>query len=204
MQVKLYLHGHLRNKIQKDYVEVEASTVIDALRYLAETYKKELKAPLDIGRWKIKVKDFENKESWYVPLFVNELHIYPVFKTAKSGWLQIGIGALLIVSAVVLGPWTIAGFTGYDVVSSGVATFMATTGAALMLSGTMSLLYPVPKTETSVESSSNSKYLGAQGNTTAAGTRIPFGYGLFKVAGHYLSFNVSSTVVREYNENVQS
>lgn len=204
MQVKLYLHGHLRNKIQKDYVEVEASTVIDALRYLAETYKKELKAPLDIGRWKIKIKDFENKTSWYVPLFVNELHIYPVFKTAKSKWVSIGVGALLVVGAVLMGPWTVAGFTGAGWISGGVATFMATTGFSLMLTGIMNLLYPTPKTETANESSSNSKYLGAQGNTAAAGTRIPFGYGLFKVAGHYLSFNVSSTVVKEYNENVQS
>lgn len=200
MQVKIYLHGHLRNKICKDFVEVEAKTVMEALRYLAETYKKELKAPLDIGRWRVKVKDFETKESWYVPIFVSELHIYPIFRTAKSNWVQIGVGALLVTAGILMAP--ASGGTSLTLAKVGSA-FLFTSGVAMITNGIMNLLFPVPKQNTSNEASANSKYLGAQGNTVAAGTRIPFGYGLFKISGHYISYNVSSTVIREFTENVQ-
>jgi predicted phage tail protein len=197
MLVRIYLHGHLRDKVKKDFVETEATTVMDALQFLAYTYKRELKVPLDLGRWKVKVKDYETKESWYVPLMENEIHVYPIFKTAKSQWVSIGIGSLLMVGAVLAGPagWAGIGTVGAGWVSSGVATFMATTGFSIMLSGVMSLLFPTPKLDTAKPT--DSKYLGAQGNTVAVGTRIPFGYGLFKIAGHYISYNVSSTTVRE-------
>lgn len=49
---------------------------------------------------------------------------------------------------------------------------------------------------TSEEIENNSKYLGTIGNTVVAGTRIPFGYGLYKVSGHFISYNVSSTTIR--------
>lgn len=203
MKIKLYLHGHLKVKVQKDFVEVEAITMHDALQALAHLYQKELKAPLDIGRWKIKIKNYETKESWFVPLYTEEAHLYPVFRTAKSNWLSVAVGITLMAVAVFatggLGAAmaTAIGSTGLTV---GGLTFSA--GLALTMSGIMNLLYPAPTLNTSNEASSNSKYLGAQGNTAAAGTRIPFGYGLFKVSGHYISYNVTSTLLRVISKEV--
>lgn len=188
MKVKLYLHGHLRNKIQKDFVEVEALTVLDALRNLEMNYRKILKAPYDIGRWKIRIKDFETKESWTVPLFVSELHIYPDFKFGKNtNWVQIGIGATLMVLG---GAATLMG-------APGVGAFMFKMGLAIAIGGVISM-FLTPTNETS--DGSNSKYLGAGQNTTKSGTRIPIGYGLFKVAGQILSYNISSSNIRIYGE----
>lgn len=186
MLVKIYLHGHLRDKINKDFVETEALTVMDALQSLANTYKKELKAPLDIGRWRVKIKGYETKESWYVPLIDNELHVYPVFRTAKSKWIGVIVGTTLMVIGAVT--YMVPG-------GQAAGAFLMKAGFAIALSGLVSALYPTPKLDTS--ESNGSKYLGAQGNTTAAGTRIPFGYGLFKISGHFISYNVSSTVIRE-------
>lgn len=203
MKIKLYLHGHLKTKVQKDFVEVEAITMHDALQALAHLYQKELKAPLDIGRWKIKIKNYETRESWFVPLYTEEAHLYPVFRTAKSNWLSVAVGVTLMAVAVFatggLGAAmaTAIGSTGLTV---GGLTFSA--GLALTMSGIMNLLYPAPTLNTSNEASSNSKYLGAQGNTAAAGTRIPFGYGLFKVSGHYISYNVTSTLLRVISKEV--
>lgn len=192
MLVRIYLHGHLRDKVKKDFVETESTTVMDALQFLAYTYKKELKVPLDLGRWKVKVKDYETKESWYVPLMENEIHVYPVFKTAKSSWAQIGIGATLMVVGYLAAPVTGGASLSLSAIAAN-AVFSA--GVAIALQGVMSLLFPTPKLDTAKPT--DSKYLGAQGNTVAVGTRIPFGYGLFKIAGHYISYNVSSTTVRE-------
>lgn len=204
MKVKLYLHGHLRDKIHKEVVEVEADTLLDALHNLEAKYRKELKAPLDIGRWKIQVRGFESKESWSVPLFVNEIHIYPVFKMGKSqknsAWIQIGIAVALVALTVVTG--------GYGAIAAAAAAGEMTLGAGLALAATsmaiglatqglMTLLFPQPTPDTA---ENNSKYLGVGQNTTKAGTRIPFGYGKFKIAGQFLSYSVSSSNLKKYGE----
>lgn len=201
MKVKLYLHGHLKDKVQKDFVEVEATTLIDALRNFELKYRKVLKAPIDIGRWKIRVKGFEDKESWYVPLFMNEIHIYPEFRMGKSqssgAWIQIGVAVALVASAVILGPasFAVMGFGGLGVISGSAATWLAFTGVAMMASGLLNLLFTQPTPDTV---STNSKYLGVAQNTTKSGTRIPFGYGLFKISGQILSYNISSSNIKVY------
>lgn len=195
MKVKLYLHGHLKDKVQKDFVEVEATTLIDALKNLEFKYRKVLKAPMDIGRWKIRVKGFEDKESWYVPLFVNEIHIYPAFRLGKSaktgGVIQMIVGTTLIVVGAAVGI-----FTGWSGVGGYVGVSMVSTGIALLAQGILSYFF-TPVNDTS---GSNSKYLGAGQNTTKSGTRIPIGYGTFKIAGQILSYNVSSSNLKVYGE----
>lgn len=199
MRVKLYLHGHLKNKIKKDYIEVEATTLYDALHFLASNYTEQLKAPLDIGRWKIKIKDYETKESWFVPLYTEEVHIFPIFKTAKSKWLSVGIGVVLMaVASITTGP--IGGAMAAEIGATGltVGGMTFSLGLSMALTGVVGLLTPAPKNDTYTASTeNNSKYLGTPGNTVAAGTRIPFGYGLFKIDGHFISYNISSTAVVE-------
>lgn len=212
MKVKVYFHGHLREKINREYLEVEASTLYDALQNIANKYGKDLKAPLDIGRWKICVKEYDTKESWTVPLFTDTVHVYPVFKTAKSQWVTIAIGVALVVCTA--GAGAIAGaaaaaagassatvsaavVAGNTFAASALGGFITNVGISLILTGLIDMLFPAPKNNTSQEAQTNSKYLnGAASNTAAAGTRIPFGYGLFKLAGQYISYNVSTTKIK--------
>lgn len=193
MKVNVYLHGNLRDLIGKETLLLEGNTAYEVLRNLANKYKKQLKAPLDIGKWKIKVKDYEEVESLYVPLYTKEFHIYPIFRTAKSQWVQIGIGAVLSVAAWATGGLAAAGFWGFV----GKAAFWA--GVSLMTNGVVSLLTPQPTMD--VQESQNSKYLGTPGNTTAVGTRIPIGYGLYKVSGHFISYNINSTQLVKLEDN---
>lgn len=188
MKVKIVLHGRLRTSVQKDFLEVEATTLFEALNGIAQRYQKELKPPLDIGRWKIRAKGYDSRESWFVPLFTDEVHIYPIFKTAKSNWVTMGIGAALMVvgAAIAIGSSGLLAFAG---------TAMFSMGVSMLMSGVMAEFF-TPKMNTSDEAASNSKYIGTQGNTTQAGTRIPFGYGLYKVSGQYLSYNVTSSLLR--------
>jgi predicted phage tail protein len=209
-KVTVYLHGQLRDKTGQNKIVLDASTAVEALKIIAARYKKELKAPLDIGRWKVIVKDYDTKEAMYVPLFTDELHVYPLFKTAKSQWASIAIGATLMVAgAYVAGAYGVAsagGTVANGVAQTGATTgnwamtanqFLTTAGLSLVLTGVMNILFPTATNNTSSEASTNSKYLnGANSNTTAAGTRIPFGYGLFKISGHYISYNVTSSILR--------
>lgn len=209
-KVTVYLHGQLRDKTGQNKIVLDASTAVEALKIIATRYKKELKAPLDIGRWKVVVKDYDTKEAMYVPLFTDELHVYPMFKTAKSSFARIAIGATLIAVGTYLGGSYGVTSTG-GTVANGTAQAGATTGnwavtanqclstagMALIATGVMNILFPTATNNTSSEESTNSKYLnGANSNTTAAGTRIPFGYGLFKISGHYISYNVTSSILR--------
>lgn len=204
MKVKLYLHGHLKDKVQKDFVEVEATTLIDALKNLEFKYRKVLKAPMDIGRWKIKVKGFETKESWYVPLFVNEVHIYPAFRLGKSqgggAWVQIGIGVALVGAVILtggLGAIAAAAAAGTMTAGSFAASLALSMGIGLIAQGLLTLLFPQPKPD---QFNSNSKYLGTAQNTTKSGTRIPIGYGTYKISGQILSYNISANNLKVYGE----
>ena len=193
MKVKLYLHGHLKDKVKQSFVEVEGDTLLDVLRNFELQYRSVLKAPLDVGKWRIRVKDFEVVDSWKLPLTVNEIYVYPDFRMGKSqrtaGWVQTGIGVALIIAGVAIG--IAASWTG---VGGTVGVSMIMTGISLLAQGILTLFF----TPTNETESTNSKYLGAGGNTTKSGTRIPIGYGLFKISGQILSYNVSSSNLKIY------
>lgn len=196
MQIKVVLHGNLRNMIGKTDLVLEGKTAYEVLRNLTNKYGKQLKAPLDIGKWKVKIKGYEEAESLSVPLYTEELHIYPVFKTAKSQMTagsQVAIGVVIAGLVVLTGGLAATGVIGY------LAQAAFWSGVSLALIGTMQLLFPQPQMDT--ESQQNSKYLGTPGNTVAVGTRIPIGYGLYKVSGHYISYNINSTALFEIGEN---
>lgn len=182
MKIKIYLHGHLKDKVGKPYVETEAKSVYEALRSLASRYEKKFTKPREIPRWKIKVKNYPSKESLMKPIRHNVIHVYPVFSTAKSlslsGVINMVVGTALVVAGAITGN-----------------PALATAGTAIFLSGVYQTFF-MPGLNVSEEVANNSKYLGAIGNTTAAGTRIPFGYGLYKVSGHFISYNVSSTTIK--------
>lgn len=188
MRVKIFLHGHLKEKIGTDFVCTEARTAYEAIKSITNRYKKVLKAPLDLGKWKVRLKDYDTREKMMRRLRHNVLHLYPKFSTAKSaGVTQIVVGALLIAAAFIM-PASVALWGSLALNASTVAL----AGASLILSGALTMMM-APNLNTD-NTDTKDKYLGAGEHTTAAGTRIPFGYGKFKIAGHYISYNTSSTL----------
>lgn len=213
MSIKINLHGHLKEKVP-EIINLEAGTVIDVLKQLTIKYPQ-LKAPLHIGRWPVKIKDYDTKESFYLPLYTKELDIYPLFETSKSEWVSIGIGVALVVAGGFAAAAYSAAYASAAAASSNLAaagfsvsasSFMSTgtqllglaanamigVGTSLLIGGIMQAISPSPKVTANASDPEASKYLGAPGNTTALGTYIPIGYGKFKVSGHYISFNIST------------
>lgn len=173
-KIKIFLHGHLKNKIPET-VELEAETAADAIHLLCQKYPQ-LKAPLNIGRYLVKIKDYDTRDSLFIPLFTDELHIYPVFSLKKDSWVSITIAAVTI---------AVGALTGQE--------WLVYAGISMLTASVASLLTPTPEFSKSTNDSvDNSKYLGAPKNTTEVGTRIPICYGLFRVYGHYISFDVSA------------
>jgi predicted phage tail protein len=197
------LHGFIKEKLGRDYIETNARTAFEAVSAIGNGYRKELKAPLDIGRWKVRVRDYETKEKLMGLIRHNVIHLYPDFRTAKSAWVTVAIGVVCVLAAGALGAALAAGLASAGVaagtataIGSALTTFVTNAGIAMIMQGAMNILF-APSNNTSVDAATNSKYLnGGANNTTAAGTRIPFGYGLFKIAGHYISYNVTSSILR--------
>ena len=183
MRVKIFLHGHLKEKIGADFVYTEARTAYEALKSIGTRYRKALKAPLDLGKWKVTLKDYDTKEKLMGMIRHNVLHLYPMFRTAKSAGVgQMIIGAVLIIIGAIL---------IYTGVGGSLGSYMIKAGISLMLGGALSLIM-APDLSTA-DGQTKDQYLGAADHTTAAGTRIPFGYGKYRITGHYISYNISST-----------
>lgn len=214
MSIKVNLHGHLKEKVSED-IYLNASNIVDVLRQITVKYP-ELKAPVHIGRWPIKIKDYETKESFYLPLYTKEIDIYPLFEASKSEWVSIGIGVALVVAggfvaAAYASAYASAAAMAAEATAAGAegitaASFLTTgaqlanlgaqlaigIGTSMIISGVMQALSPSPKVTANTSDPEASKYLGAPGNTTSLGTYIPIGYGKYKVSGHYISYNIST------------
>ena len=183
-KVKIKFHGFLE-KLIPEVIEGSFETLHDAIMYVSHNYPA-LKAPLEIGRYSIQIPGYATRESIYCKLYTDNIDIYPYTEMSKSGGMgQMIVGATMIAVAFVASIF----FPGKPAFAH-----LAKWGLTLMAFGALTyLLTPKLKNKSDDGSSADNKYLGSPANTTASGTPIPIGYGLFKVHGHYLSFNISSS-----------
>jgi predicted phage tail protein len=185
---RIILHGSLKS-LHDGPLEVYADTVAEAIRYLSNKAGLNL-LPLD-KRPVVQVVGFDGAESLSKPTDVEEIHVLPAFVGSggkSGGFMQIVIGAVLIAAVVFTGGFGL----GFSSMLAGAAFSL---GASLVLGGLMQMLAPAPNRDLGIESQADpeaSRYLGAQGNTVAAGTRVPIIYGKTKAYGHYISFNVNA------------
>jgi predicted phage tail protein len=175
MMKRIILHGHLKKLYDKP-IEVEASSVAEAMRFLEQI--PELK-PKDGQPWPVTIRGIDSQLKLFAETDLEEIHVHPRTGGAggKGGLLQIIIGIALIALAIV-NPAFLA--------TLGITNGMLyLTGGMMVLGGLVQMLMPVPETD----STEGSMYLGAGVNTVKIGTRIPILYGTRKIGGHYLSFD---------------
>lgn len=193
-KIKIFLHGNLK-KLVPEPIELQAETAAEAIRALSHNYPQ-LQPPLDVGRWPVRIKDYDTKESLYIPLYTDELHIFPFFGFNKSAWVGIGIGVALIITGGAMGAALAAGSMSLSAEAAAAfamaSDFLMYAGLGLLSMGISKLLAPTPDMGTVEAQVESSKYLGAPKNTVDVGTRIPICYGLFKVYGHYISFDINA------------
>lgn len=198
-KVKINFHGFLKDLIPET-ITGSFETVHDALMFLSHNYPK-LKAPLSVGRYCVTIDDYTSKESLYSPIYTDEINIRPYFSLSKSaGTGQIIVGAIMVavVAAAVImtgGAAALLSAAAWGSALGGFGGAIAVNGAIMMAMGILTLL-TTPKIKNKGDhNAGESKYLGTPGNTTSSGTPIPIGYGRYKVSGHFLSLNVSSSSV---------
>lgn len=174
---RIILHGKMKELYSKP-IEVEASTVAEAIQFLAQI--PELQR--EDGPWPVTIQGINSQIALYAETDMEEIHVYPRVGGAggRGGLLQILLGITLIAVGVIN-----PAFLGTLGLTKGT---LILSGALMVLGGLMQLLMPVPETD----SSEGSLYLGAGVNTIRIGTRIPVLYGTRKIGGHYLSFDVDA------------
>ena len=183
MLVKIIFHGALKRICPKEY-EVNADTPVEAIRGLTNQFRDKLFRK-DGKRFICRVAECPDAIGLSSGIRSSELNIYPIFSASGGGnstpWTMIAVGAIILTAAVFLGPGAFGSTT---------SSIIGGIGLSMMLSGVSLLL--APSTDTSFDNSESSRTFGNNGNTTKIGTPIPIGYGLYKVAGQYLSVNTQA------------
>lgn len=176
MKRKVYFHGPFK-EAHDGPVEVVASTLREAIELV--TLQLDFFKPDLNGRKTIKVLGVEHVED-LEKRGEEEIHIMPALVGGKKGgFFQVIVGATLVAASLLLppGPWT---------------PYLMSAGISMIIGGVIQMLMPTPKTDTPDADPEASKYIGARGNTTRIGTRIPLLLGEDKVYGHFLSFDVDA------------
>ena len=131
----------------------------------------------------IRLVGYNTVPALHSPLRSPELHLVPDF-SGGNGVTKILIGAALIAAFFIPG------------INATVGMIALGMGISLALGGVLELLTPAPKTATPDKNEPDSKYLGAPKNTVAGNTRIPIGFGRYKLYGQFLSFNIQSDLTK--------
>lgn len=195
-KVRIIAHGYLK-RLVPDSLAISGYSVADIIRGVSAS--SPALQPLPGGaRYCVRVPGFRTQTELYaaLPEDLEELHIYPDFLGGfgtRGGFVKIVIGAVLIAASFYINP-----ALGASLISGGVKALVFNAGVALALGGALELLSPAPQMDLSGNINNDptaSQYFGGDQNTVKIGTRIPLVYGRHKVYGHYLSFNITSSLV---------
>lgn len=177
--MRVIFHGHLRDLCPIVY-DMTVDSPYEALTALV-TQIPALQVLRDGEGFPCRVVGFHTAQSLlrHCP-DLEEIHVMPDYTVGGKAWLQIGIGALLIAAAFIPGLGAIGGVQ--------VGSLLFSMGASLVLGGLLQLIAPTPSKDSNPDAS---KYLGGPKNTVALGTRIPIAYGVCRLYGQFLSYDVN-------------
>lgn len=184
-KVKLVFYGKLK-KLFPENLELSGATVAEVISGLRQFVKGD--------RPSVQIAGFNTEDSLYEPLDerLQVLHILPELSGSKGGggFFKVILGAVFIALAFThLGAVALPSMLGGGLLKATLINM----GISLMLGGLLEMLSPTPKFNTSSEDDPEaSRYISANQNTTKIGTRIPIAYGLNKLPGHYISFNIDA------------
>jgi predicted phage tail protein len=184
---RVILHGYLKD-LWSEPLELEVESAAEAIKAFCQQTGA-LNPKLGQPRHRIRVVGFDTAEEIFAPTDAEEIHLIPDFAGGKqAGLFQILIGVALVAASFIPGL--------NAALWAGASTMFLSFGVSMILGGLVQMLSPAPNRDTALGNDPEaSKYLGAPKNTVAIGTRIPIGYGLHQIFGHYISFDIRATDV---------
>lgn len=194
--IRIILHGYLK-KLYPHEIRLSGSSVAEIINGLCKQTKAFEADPVN-GRHILRVLGFDSEDALRgaIDPSIEELHLVPDFSGGKGGVFQVAVGVVLVAAAVISGP---AGWAGIGIAGTTLGAIATGIGISLIMGGLLAMLSPAPQLGLSSEGNQSdpeaSRYFGSNGNTVAAGTRIPLPYGEHMVYGQFLSFNVTAADV---------
>lgn len=190
MLVTVKFHGIMK-KLCPDEYKVNADTPAEAIRGVVVQIGGKLRRK-DGSRFICWVKECQKMIELNSSLTVSELNLFPAFNAGGSGqgmatWGNMIIGATLIVIGAIIG--VTLGWTG---VAGAFAVGLIMTGAGMFLEGMANLIWGVDTAKDTSNPESSRAFGNTNSNTTKIGTRIAIGYGMYKIAGQYISLNTQA------------
>ena len=176
MMRKVKLHGKLAEFIGHKEIDVNVSTVGQAVSFLIHNFPN-LEQYMSPKYYQVKVGNyFINENEILYPIGQEDIHFIPVISGAGRGLGQILLGAALIGFAFAGGAGVFGAAFGKNL---GLFAFTKKIGFALLLGGVSQLLFPVeqPKDFKSEEDPKVSFNFSGVQNTSRAGTPVPIVYG---------------------------
>lgn len=194
-KVKVVLHGYLK-KLYPHPIELSGFSAAEILNGLTRQVK-ELRPQLGKAPHVVQVVGYDTEQLLKGPIKKDqkELHVVPALTGGKGGFFKVVLGVALIAASFYIGPAGLSIAGSLSISAGSVFSF----GLSLVLGGLLELLSPAPEIDKQGNAQGGdpeaSKYLGANQNTTKIGTRIPIAYGLNRLYGHYVSFDVDAVDV---------
>lgn len=193
MRITVRFHG-LLGKLCPGEHTVEANNAYEALRIVCKNNEKKLTRK-NGHRFDCFCKQVKTKDDLYKRGGATELDVIPSFcpsggGTAKSAWIQTAIVWLIYVIIVAVA-FVFAGSGGAIATAKALLPYALTMTGGVWLNALSQHLANRGKPDQN-ETQQNYAF-GMNGNTVKAGTAIPIGYGRYRVYGHLLSWETSTT-----------
>ena len=201
MFVKVIFHGVLKKLCPGEY-RVEAETPAEAIRGVTNQLRDKL-VRKDGTMFQAVCKQCLSKFAFFSHIPESEedfeIDLFPAFTPSGGGNVNVQniiIGAVIIVLTLAVifltgGTAAFATWAAFTKAAGWLGMLALSTGTLMVLQGTIGLLMQ-KKEDIASDSTESSRTFGTNTNTTKIGTRIPIGYGKYKVYGHYLSVNTQA------------
>lgn len=183
----VYLYGHLGRKFGWRW-RLDVQSPAEAVRAIMAN-RPDFQAHLmkhSLPGYRVFIGDDPIKDATGLqyPCGRQAIKIVPVVAGAKDAWINIVIGAVIIVASVVSFQW-------YGV-SASVALMFGGIGATLVVGGVSQLLATTPTSPEAAEREQNkpNTFFNGPVNTIAQGHPVPVGYGRLRVGSAVISAQI--------------
>lgn len=193
----IYLYGELGRRFGKVHrlavdSPAEAFRALFALRPGLRAFIRNRNWRVIVGRSPRRGHALSGPEEMSMRPGSQDIHILPALSLAKSSWLPILIGVIIITAAIIFsGGAAAGGLAGLGAALAETAALGVTYGqivmfgAAMILAGVAGLLTPTPKAPTATDKAAAdnrpSFFFNNQTNTSDQGVPVPIVYGSFTV-----------------------
>lgn len=191
MLTTITLGGHLGRRFGTEFrLDLDVPSPGEAVRALSAICKGFREHILKHGKRGYHVfvgrKSVREEDELVLPSGATSIHIMPALAGAKSGWLGVVLGGLLIAAGAIVGA-----FYGWTGVGGAVGHALVGLGLSMGFSGISTLLSGQPPAAQKEKADGKNYVFSGPVNTTGVGNAVPVVYGKLEVGSQVIFASVN-------------